>query len=69
VAVARADGEAEPPIQLGAGIEIAHGMNDMVETARHVRLLCLLSLPGAAALRHPPIYRKKKTDFRRMWPA
>ena len=33
--VAGADGEAEPPIESGGRVEIAHGMNDMVETARH----------------------------------
>src|SRR5665213_1859180 len=33
--VARADGEAQPPIKSGGGVEIAHCMHDVVETARH----------------------------------
>ena len=33
--VARADGEAQPPIEIGGGVEIAHRMHDVVEAARH----------------------------------
>src|SRR5713226_8936274 len=33
--VARADGEAEPAIERGRGVEVAHGMDDMVEAAPH----------------------------------
>ena len=39
MAVARADREAEPPVQIGAGIEIAHGMDDVIETAAMVSAL------------------------------
>ena len=35
VAVARADREAKPPVQIGAGIEIAHGMDDVIEAPGH----------------------------------
>jgi len=33
--VARADGEAEPPVELGCRLEIAHRMDDVVEPAGH----------------------------------
>src|SRR6476469_6812212 len=33
--VARTDGEAEPTIEPGRPLEIAHRMDDMVKTARH----------------------------------
>jgi hypothetical protein len=33
--VARADGETEAAIKFGRCVEIAHGVNDVVETARH----------------------------------
>src|SRR6266498_422480 len=33
--VARADGEAQPSVELGCGGEIAHRMNDVVEATRH----------------------------------
>ena len=36
MAVARADLKAEPPIELGGRVEIAHRVDDMVEAARHV---------------------------------
>jgi hypothetical protein len=35
VAIARTDGEAEATIKRSGRVEIAHGMNDMVEAARH----------------------------------
>jgi hypothetical protein len=35
VAVARPDHEAHAAIKVGRGVEVAHGMNDVVETARH----------------------------------
>jgi hypothetical protein len=37
--VARSDGEAEPVIELGGRVEIAHRMDHMVEAAGHVPLL------------------------------
>ena len=33
--VARAYVEAKPPIKIGGGIEVAHGMDDMIEAASH----------------------------------
>ena len=33
--VARADGKPEPFIQFSRAVEIAHGVNDMIETAAH----------------------------------
>jgi hypothetical protein len=39
MAIARADGEAEAAIKRGGRVEIAHGMDDMVETAGHNRNL------------------------------
>jgi len=33
--VARANGETEPTIELGCGVEVANRMDDMVETAGH----------------------------------
>src|SRR5262249_40852790 len=35
--VARADGEAEPSIELGCRLEIAHSMDDVVESAGHLK--------------------------------
>ncbi len=35
MAVARPDREAEPPIGVGRGVEVAHGMDDMVEASGH----------------------------------
>src|SRR5262249_22333947 len=35
MAVARADGEAEPPIKFGGRVEVAHGMDHVVEPAGH----------------------------------
>lgn len=35
MAVARTDNEAEPPISIRGRIEIAYGVNDMVEAAGH----------------------------------
>jgi uncharacterized linocin/CFP29 family protein len=35
--VARADGKAEAAIKRGRRVEIAHGVNDVIETARHQR--------------------------------
>src|SRR5262249_52735113 len=35
VPVARAYGEAKSPIEIGGGIEVAHGVDDMIETASH----------------------------------
>jgi len=35
VAVAGPDREAHAAIAIGRGVEVAHGMNDMVETVRH----------------------------------
>src|SRR5205807_7274564 len=33
--IASADGEAEPAIKLCPGVEVAHGMDDVIEAARH----------------------------------
>jgi hypothetical protein len=33
--IARADREPEPPIKLGRSVEIAHGMDNVIESARH----------------------------------
>src|SRR5262249_19485337 len=35
MAVARPDREAEPAIEIGCGVEVAHRVDDMVETAGH----------------------------------
>jgi hypothetical protein len=35
MAIAGADLETEPPIERGRGIEVAHRVDDMVETAGH----------------------------------
>jgi phosphoribosylformimino-5-aminoimidazole carboxamide ribonucleotide (ProFAR) isomerase len=35
VLVARAYGEAKSPIEIGGGIEVAHGVDDMIEAAGH----------------------------------
>ena len=35
VLIAGPDGEAEPAIELGGGVEIAHRMDDMVEATGH----------------------------------
>ena len=51
MAVARADGEAKPPIEIGGRLEIAHGVNDMVEAARHRAFSGSPRTPSAAASR------------------
>ena len=52
MAVARADREAEPPVQIGRGVEIAHRMDDVIEAARH-------SVPFGATVATPSSPRKE----------
>jgi hypothetical protein len=37
VPVARADRKAQAPIKIGCGVEIAHGVNNMIQSAGHGR--------------------------------
>ena len=43
MAVAHADGEAELAIGIGRGLQVAHGVDDMVEASGHELSICVVA--------------------------
>jgi hypothetical protein len=62
MAVARADGEAKAAIKLGRRVEIAHGMDYVIEAARHESPFVDQTLPSFSVMHqlstaaHSPIW-------------
>src|SRR3954447_40163 len=59
--IACSDGEAEPPVEIGRRVEIAHGMNDVIEAARHFQSLRSSSAKAEdPVITSAPIYNERR---------